>query len=71
MVSAVPAAGGLNVVAIIPARGGSKGIPHKNIKPFAGYPLIAYSIAAAKEDEVLLSLATHFQTEALNRTDGQ
>ena len=51
MVSAAPAAGGLNIVAIIPARGGSKGIPHKNIKLFAGYPLIAYSIAAAKESE--------------------
>lgn len=51
MVSAAPAAGGLNVVALIPARGGSKGIPHKNIKLFAGYPLIAYSIAAAKESE--------------------
>lgn len=37
------------VLAIIPARGGSKGIPHKNIKPFAGAPLIAYSIVAAKE----------------------
>ncbi|HOW92436.1 MAG TPA: acylneuraminate cytidylyltransferase [Anaerolineaceae bacterium] len=34
------------VLAIIPARGGSKGIPHKNIKLFAGYPLISYSIAA-------------------------
>jgi YrbI family 3-deoxy-D-manno-octulosonate 8-phosphate phosphatase len=34
------------VLAIIPARGGSKGIPRKNIKDFAGYPLIAYSIAA-------------------------
>jgi N-acylneuraminate cytidylyltransferase len=33
-------------LAIIPARGGSKGIPGKNIRPFAGYPLIAYSIAA-------------------------
>ena len=31
---------------IIPARGGSKSIPRKNIKDFAGYPLIAYSIAA-------------------------
>lgn len=51
MVSAAPAAGGLNIVAIIPARGGSKGIPHKNIKLFAGYPLIAYSIAAAKESK--------------------
>jgi YrbI family 3-deoxy-D-manno-octulosonate 8-phosphate phosphatase len=34
------------VLALIPARGGSKGIPHKNIREFAGYPLIAYSIAA-------------------------
>jgi CMP-N-acetylneuraminic acid synthetase len=35
------------VLALIPARGGSKGIPHKNIRPFAGHPLIAYSINAA------------------------
>jgi YrbI family 3-deoxy-D-manno-octulosonate 8-phosphate phosphatase len=34
------------VLAIIPARGGSKGIPRKNIRLFAGQPLIAYSIAA-------------------------
>lgn len=38
----------MNVVAIIPARSGSKGIPDKNIKPLAGRPLIAYSIAAAR-----------------------
>jgi CMP-N-acetylneuraminic acid synthetase len=35
-----------DVLAIIPARGGSKGIPRKNIKNFAGHPLIAYSIEA-------------------------
>ncbi|WP_028990748.1 pseudaminic acid cytidylyltransferase [Thermithiobacillus tepidarius DSM 3134] len=34
-------------VAIIPARGGSKRIPRKNIKPFAGKPIIAHSIDAA------------------------
>ena len=34
------------ILAIIPARGGSKGIPGKNIKDFAGFPLIAYSIMA-------------------------
>ena len=34
------------ILALIPARGGSKGIPRKNIKPFAGYPLVAWSIAA-------------------------
>lgn len=36
------------MVAVIPARGGSKRIPHKNILPFAGRPLLAWSIAAAK-----------------------
>lgn len=36
-------------VAIIPARGGSKRIPRKNIKEFCGKPMIAWSIAAARE----------------------
>ena len=36
----------MQVLALIPARGGSKSIPHKNIRLFAGHPLIAYSIAA-------------------------
>ena len=35
-------------VAIIPARGGSKRIPRKNIKPFCGKPMIAWSIEAAR-----------------------
>jgi N-acylneuraminate cytidylyltransferase len=35
------------IVAVIPARGGSKRISRKNIRPFAGKPIIAYSIAAA------------------------
>lgn len=35
-------------LAIIPARGGSKSVPRKNIRLFYGYPLIAYSIAAGK-----------------------
>ena len=37
----------LNPLYIIPARGGSKGIPGKNIKPLCGKPLIAYTIEAA------------------------
>jgi pseudaminic acid cytidylyltransferase len=44
---------------IIPARGGSKRIPRKNIKPFKGKPIIAYSIIATIEselfDEVMVS----------------
>lgn len=36
---------------IIPARGGSKSIPRKNIRTFAGYPLIAFSIAAGLASE--------------------
>lgn len=39
------------VLALIPARGGSKGIPRKNVRDFAGAPLIAYSIAAALQAE--------------------
>ena len=41
------------ILAIIPARGGSKGIPRKNIRNFAGYPLIAYSIAAGLKSELV------------------
>lgn len=41
------------ILALIPARGGSKGIPRKNIRSFAGYPLIAWSIAAAKQSQLV------------------
>ena len=64
-----------NILAIIPARGGSKGIPRKNIRNFAGYPLIAWSIAAAKQsasvtrvlvstdDEEIAAVARQFGAE--------
>lgn len=46
-------------LAIIPARGGSKRIPRKNVKPFLGKPMLAYSIEAALAtglfDEVMVS----------------
>jgi len=46
-------------LAIIPARGGSTRIPRKNIRPFAGRPIIAWSIAAARDsgmfDHVMVS----------------
>ena len=41
-----------NVVAIIPARGGSKGIPKKNIAPLNGKPLLSYAVEAALESNV-------------------
>jgi N-acylneuraminate cytidylyltransferase len=49
----------MSKIAIIPARGGSKRIPRKNIKDFLGKPIIAYSIQVALEsglfDEVMVS----------------
>lgn len=39
-------------IAVIPARGGSKRIPRKNIRMFCGKPIIAYSIAAAQQTEL-------------------
>jgi pseudaminic acid cytidylyltransferase len=65
----------MSVVAIIPARGGSKRIPHKNIKPFCGKPMIAYSIEAAKnagifdriivstDSKAIASIAKDFEAE--------
>jgi N-acylneuraminate cytidylyltransferase len=38
-----------NIIAIIPARGGSKGLPHKNLLSFNGEPLVVHSINYAKE----------------------
>jgi N-acylneuraminate cytidylyltransferase len=38
-----------SLIAIIPARGGSKRIPHKNVRAFEGKPIIGYTIAAARD----------------------
>ena len=50
---------GKSILALIPARGGSKGIKHKNIIDLCGKPLIAYTVEAAKKsryiDDVILS----------------
>lgn len=63
------------VLALIPARGGSKGIPRKNIRDFAGYPLVAYSIAAglkashitrvivSTDDEEIAAISRQFGAE--------
>jgi len=41
------------VIAVIPARGGSKGLPRKNLRILAGVPLIVHSIRAAQEAELV------------------
>lgn len=49
----------MKILCIIPARGGSKRIPRKNVKPFLGKPMLAYSIETAKKtglfDEIMVS----------------
>ena len=64
------------ILAIIPARGGSKGIPRKNIRNFAGWPLMAWSIAAGRQartvtrvivstdDEEIAGIARHYGAQA-------
>ena len=53
----------LKIIAIIPARGGSKSIPKKNIKDFCGKPLIAHTIELALKskmiDRVIVSSDNH------------
>ncbi len=44
---------GKRILAVIPARGGSKGVPRKNIRDLGGKPLIAWTIDAAKKSEYI------------------
>lgn len=63
------------VVAIIPARGGSKRIPGKNIRPFAGRPVIAYAIEAARTsglfDRIIVSTDSDAIAEAASRAGAE
>jgi len=71
----------IKVCALIPARGGSKRVPNKNIRPINGVPLIGYTIGAAKEsqliDEVWVStndkqiseISTYFGANVIDRPD--
>lgn len=49
----LPSGGRPITLAVIPARGGSKGLPGKNTRPLAGLPLIGWSIRSAKESRTL------------------
>jgi YrbI family 3-deoxy-D-manno-octulosonate 8-phosphate phosphatase len=67
------------VLAIIPARGGSKGIPRKNVLPLAGVPLIAHAIRAAQtadrvtrivvstDDDEIADVAREYGAEVVDR----
>ena len=56
---------GKKVLAIIPARGGSKGLPGKNIKPLLGKPLIAWTIEEAKKSKYIDRLIVSTEDEEI------
>lgn len=58
----------LEVLAIIPVRGGSKGIPDKNIKLLAGRPLVAYSIDAAKNSKYVTRTVVSTESKKIKET---
>lgn len=72
---------GKRVIAMIPARGGSKSVPYKNIKPLAGKPLICWAIDVAKQtpeidriivstdDERIANVAIQYGAEVVARPD--
>jgi N-acylneuraminate cytidylyltransferase len=55
----------MNNIAIIPARGGSKRIPRKNIKEFCGKPIIAYSIEAALKSNLFSEIMVSTEDEEI------
>jgi N-acylneuraminate cytidylyltransferase len=55
------------VVALIPARAGSKRVPDKNVRPLAGHPLIAYTIAGALQSGVFSSVVVSTDSEPYAR----
>ncbi len=55
----------MNVLGLIPARGGSKGVPRKNIKPLAGKPLLNYTAEAALSSELLTRVILSTEDEEI------
>ena len=54
-----------NILAVIPARGGSKAVPRKNIKYLCNYPLIHYMLRSALESEMLDCVAVSSEDEEI------
>jgi len=57
----------MTVLGLIPARGGSKGIPHKNIRLLSGKPLLQYTVDAARAARRLTHLVLSTDDEAIAR----
>src|SRR5919202_5581318 len=57
--------GAVDVVALIPARGGSKGIPRKNLAPVAGRPLLAWTVDAARESRTVTRTVVSTEDEGI------
>ena len=55
----------MDIVGIVPARGGSKGIPGKNLVPLGGRPLIAYTFDAATSSRTLTRVVLSTDSEAI------
>jgi CMP-N,N'-diacetyllegionaminic acid synthase len=55
----------VEVLAIVPARGGSKGLPNKNILPLSGHPLIAYSIKAGLDAQLVTRVLVSTDSETI------
>ncbi len=55
----------VTTLAIIPARGGSKGLPRKNVRPVAGKPLIAYSVEAARRSRFVTRVVVSTDDEEI------
>ena len=55
----------MEILAIIPARGGSKGIPKKNLYPLAGKPLIVWTIEAAKQSKAITRVVVVTDSEEI------
>ena len=52
-----------SIIALIPARAGSKRVPDKNIRPLAGHPVIAYTIAAAAQSGIFSAVIVSTDSE--------
>ena len=67
------------LLAIVPARGGSKGLPGKNVRPLAGIPLLMHSVFCARmcpvvdrivistDDDVIAKIASQYDTDVVHR----